>query len=132
MAFDACMMRAVLSDISERFPDAKIEKVLQPQNDEIDLVIHSGRNNSRLVLNAGPNAPRIQLSSVAKENPLKAPTFCMFLRKHILGARIVGIEQPNFDRIAIFKAGMNGYLLKPLNDEAVYVEMKKCLFPETE
>ena len=96
-------MRAVLSDISERFPDAKIEKVLQPQNDEIDLVIHSGRNNSRLVLNAGPNAPRIQLSSVAKENPLKAPTFCMFLRKHILGARIVGIEQPNFDRIAIFK-----------------------------
>jgi len=36
------------------------------------------------------------------------------------------------DRIAIFKAGMNGYLLKPLNDEAVYVEMKKCLFPETE
>ena len=96
-------MRAVLSDISERFPDAKIEKVLQPQNDEIDLVIHSGRNNSRLVLNAGPNAPRIQLSSIAKENPLKAPTFCMLLRKHILGARIVGIEQPNFDRIAIFK-----------------------------
>ena len=96
-------MRAVLSDISERFPDAKIEKVLQPQNDEIDLVIHSGRNSSRLVLNAGPNAPRIQLSAIAKENPLKAPTFCMFLRKHILGARIVGIEQPNFDRIAIFR-----------------------------
>ena len=96
-------MRAVLSDISERFPDAKIEKVLQPQNDEIDLVIHSGRNNGRLVLNAGPNAPRIQLSDISKENPLKAPTFCMFLRKHILGARIVGIEQPNFDRIAIFK-----------------------------
>ena len=96
-------MRAVLTDISERFPDAKIEKVLQPQNDEIDLVIHSGRNNGRLVLNAGPNAPRIQLSDISKENPLKAPTFCMFLRKHILGARIVGIEQPNFDRIAIFK-----------------------------
>lgn len=96
-------MRAVLSDIWGRFPDAKIEKVLQPQNDEIDLVIHSGRNNGRLVLNAGPNAPRIQLSDISKENPLKVPTFCMFLRKHILGARIVGIEQPNFDRIAIFK-----------------------------
>ena len=96
-------MRAVLSDISERFPDAKIEKILQPQNDEIDLVIHSGKSNGRLVLNAGPNAPRIQLSEISKENPLKAPTFCMFLRKHILGARIIGIEQPNFDRIAIFK-----------------------------
>ena len=103
MAFDACMMRAVLFDISERFPDAKIEKVLQPQNDEIDLVIHSGRNNGRLIFNVGPNAPRLQLSSVAKENPLKAPMFCMFLRKHIVGARIIGTEQPNFDRIAIFK-----------------------------
>ena len=102
MAFDACMMRAVLADISVRFPDAKIEKVLQPQNDEIDLVIHSGRNNGRLIFNVGPNAPRLQLSSVAKENPLKAPMFCMFLRKHIIGARIIGIEQPNFDRIAIF------------------------------
>ena len=36
------------------------------------------------------------------------------------------------DRIAIFNAGMNGYLLKPLNDESVYVEMKKQLFPEGE
>ena len=96
------MMRAVLSEISERFPDAKIEKVLQPQNDEIDLVIHSGKNNARLVFNVGPNAPRLQLSSIAKENPLKAPMFCMFLRKHIIGARIIKIEQPNFDRIAVF------------------------------
>lgn len=96
------MMRAVLSEISERFPDAKIEKVLQPQTDEIDLVIHSAKNNGRLVFNVGPNAPRLQLSSVSKENPLKAPMFCMFLRKHIGGARIVRVEQPNFDRIAIF------------------------------
>ena len=36
------------------------------------------------------------------------------------------------DRIAIFNAGMNGYLLKPLSDEAVYVEMKKQLFPEAD
>ena len=96
------MMRAVLHDISEGFPDAKIEKVLQPQNDEIDLVIHSGKRNGRLIFNVGPNAPRLQLTEVVKENPLKAPTFCMFLRKHIMGARIVKIEQPGFDRIAIF------------------------------
>ena len=103
MAFDACMMRAVLTEFSREFPDAKIEKVLQPQNDEIDLVIHSGRTSRRLVFNVGPNAPRLQLSDVAKENPLKAPMFCMFLRKHLIGARIVGVEQPGFDRIAHFR-----------------------------
>ncbi len=103
MAFDACMMRAVLTEFSREFTDAKIEKVLQPQNDEIDLVIHSGRTSRRLLFNVGPNAPRLQLSDVAKENPLKAPMFCMFLRKHLIGARIVGVEQPGFDRIAHFK-----------------------------
>lgn len=102
MAFDACMMRAVLSEFASQFPEAKIEKVLQPQNDEIDLVVHHGRTSRRLVLNVGPNAPRLQLSDIAKENPLKAPMFCMLLRKYFLGARIVGVEQLGFDRIAVF------------------------------
>ena len=103
MAFDACMMRAMLSEFTTQFPEAKIEKVLQPQNDEIDLVVHYGRSSRRLVLNVGPNAPRLQLSDIAKENPLKAPMFCMLLRKYFLGARIVGVEQLGFDRIAVFK-----------------------------
>ena len=103
MAFDACMMRATLSEFASEFSDAKIEKVLQPQNDEIDLVIHSGRVSRRLLFNVGPNAPRLQLTDTVKENPLKAPSFCMFLRKHLVGARIVGVEQPGFDRIAVFR-----------------------------
>ena len=102
MAFDACMMRAVLSEFWREFPDAKIEKVLEPQNDEIDLVIHSGRSSKRLVFNVGPNAPRLQLSDIAKENPKQAPVFCMQLRKHLVGARIIAVSQPNFDRIAVF------------------------------
>lgn len=101
MAFDACMMRAVLSELREEFAEAKIEKVLQPQNDEIDLVIHHGRVSRRLVFNVGPNAPRLQLSDVAKENPIKAPMFCMLLRKHLLGGRITSVNQLGFDRIAV-------------------------------
>lgn len=102
MAFDAYMMRAVLSEYKREFCDAKIEKVLQPRNDEIDLVIHSGKKSGRLVFNVGPNAPRLQLTDTVKENPLKAPMFCMFLRKHLTGGRIVSVEQPGFDRIAVF------------------------------
>lgn len=102
MAYDACMMRAVLSEYRERFLEAKIEKVVQPQNDEVDFLIHAGRTNSRLVFNVGPNSPRLQLSTVQKENPKKAPMFCMLLRKYFVGARITGVTQPNFDRIAEF------------------------------
>ncbi len=102
MAFDACMMRAVLSEYKERFPEAKIERVLQPAPHEIDMVIHYGKASRRLVFNVGPNAPRLQLSEMAKENPKEAPMFCMLLRKHFVGARIVSVEQPGFDRIADF------------------------------
>lgn len=102
MAFDACMMRATLSEFSREFPEAKIEKVVQPANDEIDLLIHHGRSSRRLLFNVGPNAPRLQLTDIAKENPQNAPMFCMFLRKKLTGARIVGVRQPSFDRIAEF------------------------------
>ena len=102
MAFDACMMRAVLFEFISQFPEAKIEKVLQPRNDEIDVLIHHGRSSRRLVFNVGPNAPRLQLSDKQKENPLKAPMFCMLLRKHLLGAKITSVYQPGFDRIARF------------------------------
>lgn len=102
MAFDACMMRAVLSEYRREFPEAKIEKVLEPQNDEIDMVIKHRRHSRRLVFNVGPNAPRLQLSDTAKENPREAPMLCMLLRKYFLGARIISAEQLAFDRIAVF------------------------------
>ncbi len=102
MAFDACMMRAVLAEFVNEFPEAKIEKVLQPANDEIDMLIKCGKHQRRLVFNVGPNAPRLQLSDTSKENPIKAPMFCMLLRKYFNGARIIGAEQLEFDRIAVF------------------------------
>lgn len=102
MAFDACMMRAILSEFRSELPDAKIEKVAQPANAEIDLTVRSGKVTRRLVFNVGPNAPRLQLSDIQKENPLKAPMFCMLLRKYFNGARIISAEQLGFDRIAVF------------------------------
>lgn len=101
MAFDACMMRAVISEIALGYTGAKVERVLEPQNDELDLVIHAGRSTKRLIMNVGPNSPRIQLSDMSKENPAQAPMFCMQMRKHLLGARLVSAEQMGFDRIAV-------------------------------
>ena len=103
MAFDACMMRAVINEFNNGFPDAKIEKVLQPASDEINLLIHSGKQNKRLVFNAGANCARLQTSDIVKENPKSAPMFCMLLRKYLLGGRIISCEQLGFDRIAEFK-----------------------------
>ena len=38
-----------------------------------------------------------------KQNPPTAPNFCMLLRKHLGNGRIVGVEQPDFERIIILE-----------------------------
>ena len=101
--FDACMLKAVVHEINEFIgTGARVEKVYQPVRDEIDILIHSQekKKSMRLCINAGSNSPRISLSYTAKENPVQAPMFCMLLRKHFAGARLVCAEQLGFERAA--------------------------------
>lgn len=125
MAFDACMMRAVLDELSTGFPNARIEKVVMPQNDEVDLLIHAGRTSGRLVLNVGPNAPRMQLSHVARENPKVPPMFCMLLRKRLTGARITRVSQIGFDRIACLELAATDEMGFPLSFKLICEIMGK-------
>ncbi len=99
MAFDACMVRSIANELNTVLKGAKVERVLQPQADEIWLQLHQNRATHRLLINAGSNAPRIYLTKEQKENPLVAPMFCMLLRKHLNGAKILEIAQIGFERV---------------------------------
>lgn len=99
MAFDAGMLAAVAAELREKLIGARVAKVQQPEKDEIDLVMHIGRDNLRLLISASPSAPRLHLSEEQKENPIAAPMFCMLLRKHLGGARLCEIVQPGFERV---------------------------------
>lgn len=101
MAFDAAMLSVILAELRECVLGGKIEKVYQPEQDEIQLAIRAGGETRRLLINAGANNPRLGFTSTQKENPLSAPMFCMLLRKHLGGARLSHIEQPGFERVAI-------------------------------
>ena len=41
MAFDAGMMRAAVWEINQMAKDARVEKIQQPQKDEIVITLHS-------------------------------------------------------------------------------------------
>lgn len=101
MAFDAGMLRAALHELNAA-ADARVEKVQQPQKDEIVLTLHSAalRENLRLVINAGANSPKMYVTALQKENPAEAPMLCMLLRKQIGGGRFVYARQIGFDRVA--------------------------------
>ncbi|MBR6052728.1 MAG: NFACT family protein, partial [Clostridia bacterium] len=103
MAFDAGMLRAVLREINrETGEGAKLEKIYQPARDEVTLTLRMGKNIRRLVINAGTSSPRVCLSDLSRENPTVAPMFCMLLRKHLAGARLLRCEQIGFERAARF------------------------------
>lgn len=99
MAFDGIALSCMTMELNNILKDGRVEKVLQPEYDEIILAVRSGGKNRRLVLSASSSNPRIHFTDVQKENPEKAPMFCMLLRKHLAGGKIVGVFQPDFERV---------------------------------
>lgn len=100
MAFDSGFMSAVLSEIRQCCTDARVDKVLQPDGDGIVLLLHTKDGIRRLSVSASNSAPKITLTSIVKDNPAVPPMFCMLLRKHLGGARLARVEQPDFERVA--------------------------------
>ena len=100
MAFDAGMLTCALSEIRRCATGARIEKVYQPERDEIVLQMRSFEGGRRLLINAGSGNPRIGFTETQKENPQNPPMFCMLLRKYLQGAKLAEIDQASFDRVA--------------------------------
>lgn len=103
MALDAICLSAVIYELRSALIGGKIDKIHQPGRDEIVLSMRTGNGNVKLLLSAGPNHPRPQLTGLNRENPAEPPMFCMLLRKHLTGGRLLEIDQPPMERIAIFR-----------------------------
>ncbi len=100
MPFDGLAIRAICKELTENFLNARIDKIHQPDKDELFFNLRQFKGgNSRLVVSANPRWARIHQSSERKENPHQAPAFCMLLRKHLEGGKIKAVEQLDFERI---------------------------------
>ncbi|MCD8375534.1 MAG: NFACT family protein, partial [Oscillospiraceae bacterium] len=102
MALDAICLSAVLRELREALLGGKIEKIYQPNREEILLLMRAPAGRARLLLSAAPGRARPQLTAQDRENPAQPPMFCMLLRKHLAGGRLVEIVQPPQERIAEF------------------------------
>jgi len=99
MAFDGITVSAVVRELNEKLAGGRIDKVYQPEKDEIQFLIRAKGENHRLLLTCSATNPRIHLTQNAKPNPIEAPQFTMVLRKHLQGGRVISFEQLDFDRI---------------------------------
>lgn len=99
MSFDGIVTHSVVNELNEKILGGKIDKIYQQESDEILLIIRNNGENHKLLLSASSNNPRIYLTKHSKENPSSPPMFCMLLRKHLAGGKVLNIEQYEMDRI---------------------------------
>ena len=103
MPLDSVTVSALTTELRSRIVGGKIDKVQQPGHDTILLTVRGQGNSLKLAICGGVGNARVHITSRSFENPQQPPMFCMLLRKHLVGARISAITQPERERIMIFE-----------------------------
>ncbi len=102
MAFDGITIAAMVKELNTSLQGGRINKIAQPESDELLITARGQDGQKRLLLSASPSLPLLYFTSKNRISPLTAPNFCMLLRKHIGSARITDITQPGMERVVQF------------------------------
>lgn len=103
MPFDAVSLLATVREIDARVVGGRIDKIYQPEHDEVVLSVRLARGGVKLLISVGTGTPRMHFIDTGRENPSAPPMFCMLLRKHLQGAKIVSVISPDLERMAIIE-----------------------------
>lgn len=112
MAFDACVVKCFAHQAKSTLQDARIDKIHQPQKDELFISLRGAHGGIKLYISANPSYPRIYFTDEKVENPTEPPMFCMLLRKHIGSGKIKSIYQLGFERILVFEIECKNELME--------------------
>ncbi len=103
MAFDGITIAAMVEELNTRLFGGRINKIAQPETDELLITARGDQGQCRLLMSASASLPLIYFTGKNKTSPITAPNFCMLLRKHIGSARIQSITQPGLERVIDFR-----------------------------
>ncbi|MBE6031002.1 MAG: fibronectin/fibrinogen-binding protein [Clostridiales bacterium] len=99
MAFDGLVTRAIAKELAQKIEYGKIEKIYQPDIDELVFNIHTKTGNVKLYASCNPSHARVHFTEQSFDNPAVPLSFCMLMRKHFTGGRITKVAQKNIERI---------------------------------
>ena len=102
MPLDSVFIGELGRELDGRLSGMKIDRVHQPEKDTVVLALRGGSGGEKLALCFGSGSARVCLTRAEYENPAQPPMFCMLLRKHIQGARILSVTQPERERMLLF------------------------------
>ena len=102
MPQDAFTLRHIARELDQALRGGKVNKIIQPSRDEVDILFYAGGKTRKLVLNTNASLARAILSDIPRTAPDVAPNFCMLLRKHLTGATLTSVALQGFERILAF------------------------------
>ena len=102
MALDAAALALCAKELSAALADARSDKIFEPTRDEVVLNLRTRTDNPRLFLSARSGSARACLTKETFENPQTPPSFCMLLRKHFTGGRLLEVRTLPDERILFF------------------------------
>ncbi|MBQ2998709.1 MAG: NFACT family protein [Oscillospiraceae bacterium] len=99
MALDGITLGILKNEISEKLIGARVDKIHQPSKEELVISMRWNGGNGKLLISASASSPRIHFTESFVDNPKNPPMFCMLMRKHLAGAKLVEIEQFGLERM---------------------------------
>jgi len=103
MAFDGVTIACIREELEQLLVGGRIQKIAQPEKDELIITVKNNSNQYRLLVSVDPSLPLVYITETNKQSPMTAPAFCMLMRKHLQGAKIISITQPGLERILDFQ-----------------------------
>lgn len=105
MSLDGALLHCVKTELTGLI-GARVDKISQPSREEVVISLRmlgsADRSAKKLIFSANGASARVNLTSAEFENPQTPPMFCMILRKHLSGGKLVDIRQDGLERILYF------------------------------
>lgn len=105
ITFDSLTLKAFIEENHDFFVGSRIQKIQQPTRREVLFTLRNNGESKKFYVNINPQYHHLCFMSKETEArrfleiQQKPPMFCMLLRKHLENAKIVKINQPNYERI---------------------------------
>ncbi|MGI6325438.1 MAG: Rqc2 family fibronectin-binding protein [Saccharofermentanales bacterium] len=114
MPLDGITINCLALELNQVLAGARLDRIYQPDRYDIFLTFRQANENLRLILSANPASPRVHLTKENRDNPANPPMFCMLLRKHLIGSRLLEVCTSGFERILQFRFATVNELGDPL------------------
>ena len=101
MALDGAFLYAVKNEL-EILKGGRVDKIHQPSREEIIINMRTQDGAKKLYMSSSADSARVHITEMNVDNPKVPPMFCMLLRKHLSGGKLIDIRQDILERILFF------------------------------